>query len=119
MNSKAMLIAASIAFAATAAGAHPRFVSATPDRGATLSSSPREVRVTFSDAVAAHGSTFRVLDAQGKPMGVGKLSRGSDGKTIVLPVTGRLPAGSYTVEWRVAAAGHTSVPGRYRFDIRQ
>jgi copper resistance protein C len=104
---------------AGAAQAHPRFVSATPARSETVSASPSEVRVTFSEAVDAAKSTLTVVDAEYKPVAVGALKADAkDKKTLVLPITKRLAPGFYRVEWRVVTPDHGAVPGRYRFEVK-
>jgi methionine-rich copper-binding protein CopC len=113
------LAAVAILAAAHPAGAHPRFVAASPARNAVLTAAPREIRVSFSEAVSAQGSSFRLLDAAGKPVATAPLAGDpKDAASVVLPIVGRLAPGNYTVQWTVAAAGHTTVPGRYRFELK-
>jgi copper resistance protein C len=112
-------VAVAVALGAGAAQAHPRFVSATPGRGEALSTSPREVRVTFSEAIDPGKSTMTLLDPSYTPVSLGPARADpKDKRTLVLPITKRLAPGSYRVEWRVVAPEHGAVPGRYRFEVK-
>lgn len=114
------LSAVIVLMGAEPAAAHPRFVSSTPARGAALTSAPKEIRVTFSETVLVGGSNFQVLDAAGKPVRTGRLSTPqNDPKTIVVPLIDPLSPGAYRVQWRVAASGHSIVPGRFPFEVKR
>ena len=113
-----LLTALGLLAAPSGAGAHPIFVSADPPRGAAVAMAPKAIRVSFSEAVLARGSSFQLLDAAGKPVRTGPLALApKDGRTIVLPVSQPLTPGAYTVKWKVLAAGHGAVPGVYRFRV--
>jgi methionine-rich copper-binding protein CopC len=109
-----------VLLAASGAAAHPIFVSASPARGAVVAVAPKTIRVSFSEAVLAPGSSFQLLDAAGKAMRTGPLALApKDNKTVVLPIAQPLAPGAYTVRWKVLAAGHSAVPGLYRFRLRR
>ena len=110
---------ASLLTATSAANAHPIFVSASPARGSAVAVAPKEIRVSFSEPVLVQGSRFKLLDATGKPVRTGPLVLApKDGRTVVLPIAQPLPPGGFTVKWTVLAAGHSAVPGLYRFRVK-
>jgi methionine-rich copper-binding protein CopC len=114
----AALAALTILSTGSQAFAHPMFVSANPARSSVLRVTPTEIRVTFSEAVLPKDSSFQLIDAAGKAVRTGTLAgAGKNKETVVLPIAQRLQPGTYTVQWRAAAAGHSAVPGRYKFTV--
>jgi methionine-rich copper-binding protein CopC len=116
----ALCAGAALLLAAGAALAHPMFVAAAPRRGAVIPVAPKEIRISFSEAILAKGSSFTLVDAEGRPMRTGTPEIApQDSRTVLLPIRQALAPGGYTVRWRVLAAGHSAVPGLYRFQIRR
>ncbi|TYB43593.1 copper resistance CopC family protein [Actinomadura chibensis] len=103
----AALTAALGAVTATPALAHTRLVSSTPAKGATM---PGVVKVTlvFSDKISM--AKVIVKDESGKTYQQGPAER-SGGTEVVQNVQGPLPAGKYTVAYRVVGADGHAVEG--------
>ncbi|KAB2382315.1 copper resistance CopC family protein [Actinomadura montaniterrae] len=98
----AVLAAALGAVTATPALAHTQLVSSTPGKGESAAG-VTEVKLVFSDKI----STAKVVvkDAHGKAFQSGAAEHA--GTTVTQKLTGALPAGSYTVAYRVVGAdGH-------------
>jgi methionine-rich copper-binding protein CopC len=98
----AVLAAALGALTATPALAHTQLVSSTPGKGESADS-VTEVKLVFSDKI----STAKVIvkDAHGKAFQSGAAEHA--GTTVTQKLTGALPAGAYTVAYRVVGAdGH-------------
>lgn len=119
MNAPRRLVLAGLAaLMAVPAAAHPRLTASTPGRAAVVKAPPREIRVSFHEAVDARGSAFQIADAAGKAYRLGPpRADPRDAKSLVVPVQDRLPAGAYVVRWTVASAGHAVVPGLLRFQV--
>ncbi len=90
------------ALTATPALAHSRLISSTPGKGKSAES-VTEVKLVFSDKISL--AKVVVKDAQNKTYQSGEAER--SGTTVTQQLTGPLPAGSYTVAYRVVGEdGH-------------
>lgn len=102
-----------------AALAHPMLRTSTPARGAVIKSSPKEIRVSFSEGVSARVSTFALTDAGRAPVALTPaLSDPKDSKTLILKTVRPLAPGAYALRWKVGSDEHASVPGTLRFEIK-
>ncbi|MBO2459562.1 copper resistance CopC family protein [Actinomadura violacea] len=98
----AFVAAAVGALTATPALAHTQLVSSTPGKGQSAAS-VTEVKLVFSDKIS--NAKVIVKDAHGKAFQSGAAEHA--GTTVTQKLTGPLPAGSYTVGYRVVGAdGH-------------
>ena len=98
----AILTLVLVALAAPPALAHTRLVSSTPGKGATAGP-VTEVSLVFSDEISSAAVVVR--DAAGKPFQSGKAA--TAGTKVTQKLSGALPAGSYTVAYRVVGEdGH-------------
>ncbi|MEO3823372.1 copper resistance protein CopC [Actinomadura sp. B10D3] len=89
-------------FAAPPALAHSELVSSTPEKGATAAS-VSEVKLVFSDKIRL--AKVVVTDGAKKEFQAGAAER--SGTTVTQKLSGPLPAGSYTVAYRVVGEdGH-------------
>lgn len=87
---------------ATPALAHARLLSSTPGKGASAES-VTEVKLVFSDKISL--AKVVVTDAQKKTYQSGEAER--SGTTVTQKLAGPLPAGTYTVAYRVVGEdGH-------------
>lgn len=102
---------------AGAALAHPSVLKASPAPDA-VGAAPKEVKLVFSEAVMLPLSGIKVVDAKGKAMPTGKAKAGADGKELIVPLSGPLPAGSYHVQWHVVSSDTHRVEGHYGFGVR-
>jgi len=100
--------------AAGSALAHTFLDHASPAVGATVQSSPRELRLWFSEALDTAHSTAEVFDQTGR--GIGQQQPSTD-PTLLVVALPELAPGRYRVVWRVRSAdGHWS-KGRFRFSV--
>ncbi len=101
-----------------AAEAHAELVSAYPPPGATLASTPPEIRLTFSERIGAgsgiqlYGPLFRAVS--GVPSGV---DPAAPEQLRAFPP--ELAPDTYTVEWRAISADGHEVTGSYAFAITE
>jgi len=99
--------------AAPAAQAHDALVSTEPADGATVPVAPAEVSLTFEEPAVAMGTEIEVTSPDGTVV--------SSGEPVLLDTTvsqaveGDLPAGKYTVTWRVTSQDGHAVSGTYAF----
>lgn len=95
--------AASLA-GATAAQAHDQLVSTDPADGDTLETAPEQLTLTFSGEIQDIGARVDLVDGDGVAHEAGFAAERGD---LVVTPAEALPAGEYTLSWRVISSdGH-------------
>jgi LPXTG-motif cell wall-anchored protein len=110
-----LVLAGQVAGAAPAA-AHDYLVATNPAGGGAAATSPRQVSLTFNEAV---NTRFAVVQVTG-PSG-GLWQDGGPhvlGTTVTQPLRPLGPAGPYRVTWRVVSADGHPVDGTFSFTLR-
>jgi methionine-rich copper-binding protein CopC len=117
--SKPALIAAALLFSATAAFAHAEFVKSTPAPDSTVTSSPAEIEITFSEALNLKFSGAKLADSMKMDIATGpaSLAKGGD-TTLVIPVTKPLAAGEYVVAWHNLSKDGHKLKGSFKFTVK-
>jgi methionine-rich copper-binding protein CopC len=101
-----------------AAFAHPELRSAEPAAGAAAATSPKQIKITFTEAVLPQFSGAEVKDHAGKVIATGKATVDpSNRKQLVVPVNEPLPPGDYKVEWHAVSDDTHRVKGAYSFSV--
>ncbi len=100
--------------------AHSQLIDSDPAAGALLDTSPQTLRLEWSESVSLQFSSIKVYDRTRKEQRIGALGQPSGQDTVIkasLPDT--LPAGTYTVVWRVVsgADGHLTA-GSFAFRVK-
>ncbi|MFI1223965.1 MULTISPECIES: copper resistance CopC/CopD family protein [unclassified Streptomyces] len=102
------------------ASAHAALTGSDPQDGAVVDTAPKEVSLSFSEAIAVGDDSIRVLDPSGKRADTGAEPRDlSEGGTVRYGVslhTG-LPDGTYTVAWQAVSADSHPISGAFTFSI--
>jgi len=112
----AIAILTSIA-CAPGAQAHAQLDHASPAVGSAVKSSPKDVTLSFTEAVEPKFSSIEVIDAQGAAMNRGS-ARAVSGNTAQLRVEVKpLKAGTYTVKWRVLSVDTHRTQGSFSFSV--
>ena len=97
--------------------AHAALVGSDPKAGAVVRTAPKQVSLTFSEAVAVDHGSLRVLDPEGQRVSTGAVSSvGSDTYRVRLR-SGDLPRGTYTVAYQVVSADSHPVAGAFTFSV--
>lgn len=110
------LVAGAMLGASPVVVAHSSLIGSTPEDGAVLADAPDEVVLQFDEDVQPDFSQVAVLDAEenhyedGDPV--------SDGQTVTQAVT-ELPAGDYSISYRVGSADGHPVTGVVAFMVEQ
>ncbi len=101
------------------AEAHAHLKSSTPAMDATIAMAPSELVLSFSEGVNAKFTGVKVTGPNRAVVAVGeaKLSPGGD-TSLVVPVSGALPPGVYTVDWHALATDGHKTAGSYSFTIK-
>jgi methionine-rich copper-binding protein CopC len=100
------------------AAAHDGLLSSTPGAGETVTEAPSAVVLTFSGEILAGSPTAVVIEVT-DPAGT-VLSEGEtavDGVTVTQQLTPNLPAGDYTVTWRVVSSDGHPISSEFHFFV--
>lgn len=112
-----LLTLALLPMLASQAMAHGSLTKATPGDGDRLTSVPRELRLTFNEAVELALSHLALV-GPGGAVSLSPLTIAPDSaKVLVVGITGSLAPGLYTVNWQVAGPDGHPVQGQYTFTI--
>ena len=97
--------------------AHPQLQSTEPAAGA-LAASPRQIRITFSEAVVPRFSGIELRDQAGNSVATGKPEVDPANKnTLFVPLNEQLAPGNYQVEWHAVSEDTHRVKGSYSFKV--
>lgn len=112
-----MLVWLAVSFLPSLALAHTALRSATPGAGDHLSAAPRELRLTFTEAVELALARLALTGPDGA-VELGPLALHPDSATVLVgAIRGPLVAGTYTVNWQIAGADGHPVRGEYSFVV--
>jgi copper resistance protein C len=111
----ALVAVVTLLLGASPALAHTRLVSSDPADGASLSTAPEAVSLTFSENIKAEFATVSVVGPDGTNHQTGELSA-ADGvvRTAVSPLG---PAGRYEISYRVVSDDGHPVQGVVAFTL--
>jgi methionine-rich copper-binding protein CopC len=102
-----MILATAMAAATLAspfAAAHAKLTGSEPAAGATVSTPPKELALTFNEKIEESFSSVTVKDAGGKDVANGKAHVDAANPAILRLDVPVLAPGAYTVKW--VAVGH-------------
>ena len=103
----------------TGAFAHATLERSTPSVGSTVSASPTEIRVQFSEPVDLASSSVSVSAESGAAVATGGVSADSgDRRTLVVRLAQRLAPGAYKVRWRAVSPDAHKSQGSFVFQVR-
>ena len=111
-------IAAAVAFVSTA-DAHATLKAAGPAPGSVVKTSPKALRVQFSEAIELKFSGIDVTNEKGEKQTLGTASINPQDKAqLIVPLTGDLAPGKYTVAWHAVGDDTHRVEGKYSFEVK-
>jgi copper transport protein len=101
-----------------AASAHAYLVHTSPTASELVESPPRQVALTFDEAVEPRFAIISVTDVDGRQQTTGPVRRSAvNPDTIVVPVRPGLPQGWYLVYWRAISVDGHPVSGVFTFAV--
>ena len=104
--------------AAKAALAHAFLDKAVPSVGGTVSGSPREIRLYFTQGVVTAFSHVHVVSEAGAAVPTGKPLNDPSDRSIVIVRLGRaLPPGTYSVSWHAVSVDTHASQGTFSFTV--
>lgn len=98
-----------------AAWAHNALVSTSPGDGKTVARPPSSIVLTFNEPAIKTGTKVLVTGPDGSVTDGGPTLVDNTVEQDLLP---KLPAGEYTVEWRVTSADGHPINGEFSFAVR-
>jgi len=99
--------------------AHAHLASATPAVDGTVSTSPAELELKFSEPVELKFSGLKVAGPDNSAVAIGAASLAkSEDSTLVVPVSTTLGAGTYTVDWHILSKDGHKTQGSYTFTVK-
>ena len=104
-------------WAPTQALAHAHLDRAMPAAGSTVSGSPKEVVLWFTEAIEAKFSSIEVRDSKGALVHDGKASGVPDNTAQLRVGLKPLAPGSYRVKWRVLSVDTHRAQGDFTFRV--
>jgi copper resistance protein C len=111
------LLACASAVMATKARAHAHLERAVPPVGGMVTTSPGEIRLTFSEAVEPALTGIVIADPVGKKVTTGRPVGDPDKAEVVVPVTQPLAPGLYTVKWHTVSTDSHKTQGTFTFTV--
>ena len=104
--------------AASPAFAHAHLRSATPAVDGTVSTSPSDIAITYSEGVEPKFSTIEVQDATGKRVDKNDPHTATGDNKILSVGLPALPPGVYKVIWHATAVDTHKTDGTFSFTIK-
>ncbi|MGQ0843401.1 MAG: copper resistance CopC family protein [Sporichthyaceae bacterium] len=111
----ASLTLPALVLTASPAAAHAGLDSSDPKNGARLSDAPSQARLVFSEPIGPVRDGIQLQNASGQPVTIGKPV--VSGKRIVVPFTGSLTNGRYTLLYRVVSKDNHPIKGSVTFRV--
>jgi methionine-rich copper-binding protein CopC len=99
--------------------AHAELKSAMPPVNGTVTVSPSELNLEFTEGVNLAFTGVEVKGPGKKAIATGKAAlREGDDSTLVVPIAGTLAAGTYTVAWHALSTDGHKTSGTYTFTVK-
>lgn len=102
----------------THAWAHAFLDHAEPKVGSTVTNSPTEIKIWFTQNLEPAFSTLEVQDAQGKKIDKKDAHLDDKDRSLFLISLPQLPAGTYTVIWHAVSVDTHRTQGRFEFTVK-
>jgi len=115
---RCLLILALAALAAAPALAHALLVRAAPSVGATVTTAPGDVTITFSESIEPAFSSIVVQNAAGDRVDVGQPHPVQGDAHRFAVGLKPLPPGTYAVSWKATSTDTHKTQGRFSFTVK-
>lgn len=99
------------------AWAHAFLDHADPKVGGTVTNSPKEVKLWFTQNLEPAFSSFEVKNAQGREVDKKNVHPGAHDRSLLIVSVPVLPNGTYTVTWHVVSVDTHRTEGHFHFTI--
>ena len=113
----ALFVAVLSPWATVAAWAHPYLVQTQPGPGVALRDPPTSIQIGFTEKVVLEGSSLRLEDGDGHPVGLGPVHVPKEGPGLAADIKGAVGGDVYRVRWVVLGEDGHSSSGEFRFGV--
>ena len=104
---------------ASYADAHAVLKAAGPAPGSVVNASPKALRIQFNEAIELGFSGVDITNEKGEKQPTGAASTNpTDKAQLIVPLTGTLAPGKYTVVWHAVGDDTHRTEGRYNFEVK-
>jgi len=120
MSKALRIVSAAAVLAAVAAGqalAHAHLKDSIPADKASVAT-PAELDLIFTEELNLRFSGVKVTGPDKNNVKLGDAKLSGDEKTLSVPVSGRLGAGQYAVEWHVLSTDGHKTNGSFTFTVK-
>jgi copper resistance protein C len=114
-----VVIAGSTLLAPSAVSAHAYLVKSVPAQRAVLYRAPGKVQLWFNERLEPRYSSLSVSDSDGTPVAVGAAEIAADDPKRLSVAVKPLPAGRYTIKFRVLSVDGHIAEDQFSFTIKQ
>jgi copper resistance protein C len=101
------------------AWAHAFLDHADPKVGGTITNSPAQIKVWFTQNLEPVFSSVVVHDAHGKEVDKKDMHQDASDKSLLIVSVPSLPDGTYTVIWHVVSVDTHRTQGRFKFTVKR
>ena len=98
--------------------AHAFLDHAEPKVGSTVTTSPAEIKIWFTQNLEPVFSSIEVQDAQGNEVDKKDVHLDDKDKTLLIVSVPKLPAGTYTVTWHAVSVDTHRTQGHFEFTVK-
>jgi methionine-rich copper-binding protein CopC len=99
--------------------AHAHLTSEVPAANASVSPSPTQLTLKFSEELELKLSGVTITGPDKKEVALGTASLDpKDGATLIVPISASLAAGKYTVAWHALSKDGHKTNGSYAFTVK-
>lgn len=114
-----LLAVVAMAAGCSFADAHAVLKSAGPAPGSVVNAAPKVVRIQFNEAVELGFSGIDLTNEKGEKQPTGTPSiNPTDKAQLIVPLTGALAPGKYTVAWHAVGDDTHRTEGKYNFEVK-
>ena len=113
------LTAAAVIATTSLADAHAVLKAAGPAPGSVVNTAPKVVRIQFNEAIELGFTGIDVTNEKGEKQPTGAASTNpTDKAQLIVPLTGTLAPGKYTVAWHAVGDDTHRTEGKYNFEVK-
>ena len=98
--------------------AHAHLKTSVPSDKSTVTASPASLALSFSEGLNLKFTGIKLIGPQKATVKTGDAALTDNGTGLAVPVTGTLPAGTYTVEWHALSTDGHKTTGTYSFTVK-
>jgi copper transport protein len=111
-------VAAVVLVLPSAAAAHAYLIRTTPTASGVLNTPPRDVALTYDEAVEPRFAIISVTDTTGHQQTTGPVRRSAaNPDTLIAPLRPNLPQGWYLIYWRAISVDGHPVQGAFTYAV--